>query len=186
MGTLTLKGPGWRVATLASGGSSCGRVRLGAGDGDARRDHHGQVLLEAVGEHGRPRLDAEDLEARAALGVAEGQVDGLRDALEGLAEERAEVVGEVGELALDLLLDLAEHVGHGVGELHQPAGGLDLDLQRLELGHVLRGDHRLGGDVEVERDVEARDRHVGVRVDVQLERDAPAVEAHRARPCASR
>ncbi len=154
------------------------RFALGARDRHARSDHDGEIFLEAVCEHGGPRLDAEDHERHATLGLSDGQVDGRRDALESPAEDRPEIVVEVDELLLHRALHLREHVCDGVGELHEVPGRVDLHVQRLHLGHVLRRDDGLGGDLEVEGDVEARDGHVGVGVDVHLEDDPPLVESH--------
>ena len=54
-----------------------------------------EIFLDAVGEYGRPCLDAENAELRAAVRVAERQVDGLTDSLIRFVEQRSKIVVEV-------------------------------------------------------------------------------------------
>ena len=131
-----------------------------ARQGDLGRHHEGEILLEAVGNHRGPSLDAEHLEGRAPVRVTDGQIDGLRHARIGLFERRADVVRELLELCEQLGRDGVEDARSVVSHLEPPVGRHHLHLGGLQLHLVLGAQHRLCDHVHVERKLQAPDRHV--------------------------
>ena len=153
------------------------RIVGGAGQRDGWRDHEGEVLLDAVGEHRRTGLDLEDAELGAAGGRADLDRDGARDASVGFAEHRLEVVGERLELRLERRRDLLVHAGDALGDGQARVRRGDLHVDRLQAHGVGAAHNRLRLDVEVDRHLDRADRQRQPGANSCAEDDAPLREA---------
>jgi hypothetical protein len=142
--------PGRERRHILEDGQRRRRLFRAARERHRRGDDEGDVLLEAIGDDRRPRLDREHRDPRAPLGVADRELERVRHSGVRLAEERLHVVREALELPFHFDGHGVEDASDDVRYLEAAILGRHLHVHRLELHPVVAVHHGLGEDLEID------------------------------------